>query len=277
MISAFVSLLAVGAAGLPAPVAIPLKPYIERLVTADLKVDGVPGRFIFDTGGGVTTLTPDFAAKVGCKPYGEISGFRMTGQRVRTTKCGVRTISTGGYRRSAETLSADLMSLLPPGSPPVDGVLALNAFSDGAVTLELNKRRLIVETPASLRQRTSRLKPGSIRVMREMGGMGLTAFARLPAATGDLWFLVDSGNMANILASPGALEQWGLDEAARKKAVEEKRAEVPLKVDGAPDAPPRVAIRDLIYDGALNEVFLRHYAVTLDLKQQKVWYGPTEE
>jgi hypothetical protein len=39
------------------------------MMTMRAKVRGHEGTFVFDTGGGVTYLSPDFAQTIGCKPW----------------------------------------------------------------------------------------------------------------------------------------------------------------------------------------------------------------
>jgi hypothetical protein len=264
---------------LAAPTAAPqvsarLSPYLARAVTIDATIDGHPARLMLDTGGSTTAITPQFAGKIGCNPYGELSGFRMRGERVRTKKCGERLVRLGRYAANVDVLEADFMRILPPDAPPIDGVLALNAFDGQAVTLDLTDARLVVETPASLEVRTAGLPVGRVRLMREMGGIGLTAFAKVAAEKGTLWFLLDSGNMAEVVVSPGALEQWGIPAQAAKSALSEPSVPANLRVDGAPSAPPKVSVRDIIYDGVLSERFLHEYDVTLDLKNGRAWYRP---
>ena len=78
-------LAAVWRAGVPAVV--PLSPWAGPLRSVTVTVDGTAHRFIFDTGGGTTMITPEVAASVGCTPYGRTIGFRMSGERVEFTYC----------------------------------------------------------------------------------------------------------------------------------------------------------------------------------------------
>jgi len=255
------------------PIAIAsLSPYVGRLVSIEATIGGHKGRFLLDTGGGVTALAPDFAKSIGCTPYGEVSGFRMTGERVRAPRCGAREIAIGKYRSTVDTWVIDLPALLPKGVPSIDGLIALDAFDGQVITLDLGDRQLIIESPQSVAERTSGDKPAAIRLSREMGGMGLTAFASISAKTGELWFLIDSANLANVLASRGALAQWGFSPAEIDQALKSPQVEVPVAINGAANVARQVTARDLIYDGALNEEILFHFNVTMDLKQQRAWY-----
>ena len=48
--------------------AIPLEAYLAGQSAVRATVNGQPGLFLFDTGEGVTTISPAFAAKIGCSP-----------------------------------------------------------------------------------------------------------------------------------------------------------------------------------------------------------------
>lgn len=65
-----------------APAAIvPLAPYLVKLAVVHATVGGHEGTFLFDTGEGVSSITPQFAAQIGCRPWRQITGFQMGGNR----------------------------------------------------------------------------------------------------------------------------------------------------------------------------------------------------
>jgi hypothetical protein len=259
------------------PIVVPLSPLAGRAVAVEATVGGKRGRFLFDTGAGVTTLSPAFAASIGCKPYGETFGYRMTGERIAGQNCGEREVVLGAHKGVADTMVFDFTKIMPADFPAFDGFVGLDALDGEVVTIDLGDRQIIIETPQSLAARTRDMPAGRLRLNREMGGRGLTAFARVPATTGNLWFLVDSGNMANIFASRGALRQWGMDEGAIDAAMKEKTVAVPLKIDGAADAPPRVTAKDIIHDGVINEATIYAFNPTLDLKGGRAWWKIDEK
>jgi hypothetical protein len=67
--------------------AIPLEPYLRAQAVARAIVNGQSGTFLFDTGEGVSSFSPAFAEKTGCRPWGRISGFRMSGERLDNKHC----------------------------------------------------------------------------------------------------------------------------------------------------------------------------------------------
>ncbi len=54
-----------------------LDDYVAGLVTIDVTINGETMPFLFDTGGGATLVTPEFAAAIGCEPWGRWVGYRM--------------------------------------------------------------------------------------------------------------------------------------------------------------------------------------------------------
>ncbi|MEZ5995368.1 MAG: aspartyl protease family protein [Hyphomonadaceae bacterium] len=244
--------------------AIVLYPYAGQLKTIEVSIGGRPARLLFDTGAGVTALTPQFAAQIGCAPVGVITAFRMDGERVRFQRCPAPVhIEAGGLDVSADVAVFDLLSLLPPDLPPLDGVAGLDIFRGRAITLQADLSAIVVETPASLRRRTRGRAPARIRLSQEGGGAGVTAFAPAPSRIGDLWLLLDSGNLAGLRLHPSAAEALG------------GPGPVTLAVEGAApfEATPEI-VDDLIYDGVLDASFMRGYAITLDLGRARAWWTP---
>ena len=262
----------------PSPLAVaPLTPWVQRLHTVEVEIGGRKARMLFDSGGGVTMVTSAFAKTIGCEPYGQLTGFTMTGEQGKPRKCGTHSLRVGAHVARIELLAGGDEGA-PPGAAPIDGILSLNAFEGQAITIDLGDRQLIVESPASLAARTAGKTGGDIRLMREMGGLGLSAFQRIPGPKGDLWFLVDSNNQARTRMSPAALGEWSIDAAAIAAGLADSVKTIPVALaipgqHGTPeDGPVQVAPKDIIYDGVLNERLVFWHNVTLDLAQLKSWY-----
>src|SRR3546814_5637310 len=74
-----------------------LEPY-RRTVAVRVEANGVPGLLAFDTAGGHTIVSPEFAAAAGCAPWGGLGGFTMTGKRLDMPRCDDIEFSAGGHR-----------------------------------------------------------------------------------------------------------------------------------------------------------------------------------
>ena len=169
--------LSVSAVG-PAPLASsPAKPALiidliphpggTEMMTLHATVHGHEGNFIFDTGGGLSYISPAFAQTIGCKPWGQITGFTLTAQRLDMPRCDGLAFEIEGQSFGAPTSGVfDIMKFMPANVPRIDGSIGLDVFDGRAVTLSLAKRKLIVESASSLRERTKIGKEVPIRLVR---------------------------------------------------------------------------------------------------------------
>lgn len=251
-----------------APVVVELVPYASRLVTVRAIAGIDTLRLLFDTGGGRTLLAPDVAHRLGCIPSGHVMGFRMTGERVEFTQCPGATLTIGQLSvRHAPIGVFDLMALLPAGLPRLDGVLSLETFAGQTITLNLLCRRLIVESPASARERTRGMRPIAMRIATGPSGAELTAFLRVDATPIPLWLEFDSGNLGYVLLSPESARALGMGTiTGRDSAITTQ-----LAVSGLEARSTRAGVSDLIHDGALSAEFISQGEFTLDLASGMAW------
>lgn len=271
---ALVAGCATGGRDVGEPLVIALSPYVGRLVTVEADAGSGPAPVLFDTGAGVTALTPESASRAVCTPFGRLVGWRMSGERVEFQRCGVRTLRIDDYETAHEVYVFDLAAVLPKELPPLDGILSIASFANRPFTLDLADRILTLETPQSLRERTASATPVAMRLLRGPGGDDLTVLVRVEAETGDLWFLLDSGNLDVIAVSAHALKQMGvsLDDEAARSGKEPFALSFVLDGIGPVEAPARAS--DIIYDGALSEDVMRRYAITFDLANARLWFAP---
>jgi hypothetical protein len=245
---------------------IPLRPYIGPLKSVSVTVEGSALPFILDTGGGFTMLTPDVAKSIGRVPFGRLTGFRHSGERIDTQRCGNVTVRLGSVDISSEVAVFDLMAVLKQYGdlPVVGGLLSLNSFEKTPVTLDYAAQKLVIESPSTLKRRVKDMKPLSIRLSRQAGGAALDVFVEVAAKVGNVWLELDSGNNGPMMLSKHAMEQLGLDPG-------QKAQPVTLDVIGLGPFRSEAAAADLIYDGLLNVDFFNDAVVTLDLASGKAW------
>jgi len=247
-----------------------LERYAGRLRTVQVAVGGADRRFLLDTGGGITLLAPATAREAGCVPWGRLTGFRMSGERMDFPACGPVPLELAGTGLVPEAAVLDFARILPPGLPPLAGLVSLQTFGSRAVTLDLGGGRLWIETAASLAERTRGMAPLPARPQLDMGGAGVDLFVAVDGRRGRLWFLVDSGNLDEVLLAPHALE-----EVAAGETLEALRAgrtvEVDLRLAGLGQARVEARERDVIYDGVLNAAFLERVVLAVDLGPVRAW------
>ncbi len=260
---AFSAALACSRAADDGSVAVPLEPYVGRLVTVSATLERERLTLLLDTGGGQTLITPLAAARIGCVPGGGSVGFRMTGERVAFEQCGPSVLEVGGRRFARPALAVwDVAALLPKNLPPLDGVLALDTFGSQPFTLELEAKRLTLESSRSLERRVAAMTPVQARVATGLSGADLTVFVR-GAIDRPGWFLLDSGNLDLTLVAPHMVQ--------KRVAVPSRLESAALSVDGLPTNRLPVGVREIIYDGVLSEAFLRQWTWTFRLASGQLW------
>jgi hypothetical protein len=255
----------------PAPVAvIPLAPYAGGpQLTLTVRSHGHDAVMLFDTGGGITVVTPQFAQALGCKPWGQITGFRMRGDRTDTPRCDDAVLQVGGLRVTAPSAGVfDFAKVLPKDAPPLDGALAMDAFAGKTITLDPTRRRLFVESPASLKARLRGAIEVPVRFTRDAEGLALTAMVAVPTPQGRLWMELDSGSDGDVIVGRHAAAALGLDPGSAKAQ--------PFTLTLAEGAKVHTTaiVRDLIMDGNIGAPVLKTWVITLDLAHQRLWLTP---
>ncbi|WNG33357.1 hypothetical protein F0U61_06785 [Archangium violaceum] len=268
----------------PHPLALPLQAYLGRLKTIQVRIGTDSYRFLFDTAGGETLITPEVATRVGCKPSGRTVEFRMTGERVEFQQCTGLVLDFEGLKVPHPTIGVfDLMALLPEGVPPLAGVVSLKSFASQTLTLDLKGEVLIVESEASARERIRDMQPLQVRLSTGTSGSALVVFVAAQAHPAPLWLEFDSGNLDRVLLAPHAARLLGLelrDEhlTSQPEALPTQRRwnlpAAPLTLVGqAPESLP-IGVQELIYDGVLNASFMEGRVFTLELPRGRMWSTP---
>lgn len=248
------------------PVTIPLEPYLGVLWSFQGEVDGKQRRFLLDTAGGITVIAQPFADAIGCKPWGRVTGFRMRGDRVDLPRCDDVALKAAGLPLTAPTAGViDFSTLLPKDAPPLDGSVALDAFAGRAVTLDLAGRRLIVETPDSLKVRAAQGVEVPVRFSREATGLALTPFVAAPTPKGRIWLELDCGSTGALVIGKHVAALVGLDPAVQKGQ------SVDMTLVGGPKISGKVLVEDMILDGNIGVPALQQWVVTLDLANERAW------
>lgn len=231
-----------------------LWPYFRDLRTVQVQVGTDTLRFLFDTGAGITALTPDAAARIGCAPRGRDVGHRMSGEPVTFQRCDTATLRWAGGESHLSPIGVfDLASVLPPELPRLDGALGLDAFRGRLVVLDwpANRIRVDGELPPGVPAPTLRPATGE-------SGRSFSVFVRSTAARGEAWLLLDSGNLRGLLLAPHVLDDSLVDVASA--------TEVWLGLDSLRSHRLPFTRAELILDGAIGTDFLQRGPLILDLR-----------
>lgn len=242
-----------------------LEPY-RKTVALRAQIGDQKGLFTFDTAGGISLMSPAFAAKTGCKPWGRLSGHRMMGDRLDMPRCDDLRLRLGEdvYRLPVAGV-LDIASLLAKDAAPVDGSIALDAFAGRAITIDFPGMRLIVESPDSLRERTALARSLPVSLSRELQGRALAASVGVPTRDGLAWMELDSGNGGTILVAKPYAAMFGLDPEEKGPQTADFPVSGSLRAQGVAFAP------DMILDGNLGMPFLKDKVITLDLAAGALW------
>lgn len=239
-----------GGRELAAPELLALEPFMNTdLRTVKVAAGGRTWRFLFDTGGGVTVVSPQVAQLVGCRPAGRLTAHRMSGERLDAPRCDSVPLALGGVALSPDAIVMDLAALMPPEWEHIDGLVSLQTIEALPFTLSLAENRLVLETRASLEARVAAgMQPVPFRVARPAGGAAVDVFVRVGAEP-PLWMILDSGNIDRVVLAPHAAKQLGSE-----------------TFEGLP-----VRELDILYDGNLGAEYLKTRVVSVDLAGGQMW------
>ena len=225
--------------------------------------------FYFDSGGGISAISPTLAKEIGCYPLGEMTAYNAGGMKFKVKRCEDVALNLGGFAVKRDVAVFDPMEFFPNAKGQIDGSIALDAFDNQTLTIDLAGNRLIIETEKSLTKRTQKMNLLTARLSRETGGATLDIFIAAATPNGKIWMLVDTGNTNKMLFTASAQKQLGInfDSANGEKII--KPVKLNLLNLGELEMDSRD--RDMIYDGMLNYDLIAKMILTADFKTGKIW------
>jgi hypothetical protein len=256
------------AAAATQPIVLTMEPW-RRSVAVRVEVGGKERLFQFDTGGGVSFITPALAKELGCEKGARLVGFRMTGDKLDTPRCdNVPVVISGqqfnipaaGIYDTGELTAKDAAN-------SIDGLIALDIFAGRIVTLDFAGGRIIIETPQSALERERHAIALPARLGSELSGRTTDVYVDVPSAVGTLAFQLDSGNGGTILVGKPYARTLGFDP---DKGPQRGKFDVGQGIT----AEGLIFPADITLDGNLGMPFLKNYLVTIDLERGRVWLAP---
>lgn len=248
---------------------IPLHKEAGDALSVEGSIKGQHGTFLFDSGWGLSAVTPGMADRIGCHPWGQVTGFRAIGERITMAQCQPATVMLGNRAFPLPTLAVvDVQHFMSPGSPTYAGGIGLDAFAGRVVTLRSLAEKIVLETPATLKVRIAHARAIPIRLVRDVEGAALTVNAGIQTPRGMLWMEMDTGNTGPTLVGRHAAALVGLNSG------DEDVQELTMPLVPGVVVHGRVRVRDLIMDGDIGRDFLNQWDLTLDLAHEKGWLTP---
>ena len=86
---------------------------------------------------------------------GNITGFRMTGERMDVPRCDNVEFDFSGRRYTAPTSMVFDLGKLDPATAKLDGVVGLDLFAGKTITIQFASRKVVIETEQSAAGRVS--------------------------------------------------------------------------------------------------------------------------
>ena len=256
----------------PSPLVVKLEPYAGTQSIVHATIAGHPGTFLFDTGEGITMISPSLAQAIDCKPWGAVTGFRMSGERLDAPHCDNLSVGFGARTfRAPAVIIFDIMAFMDKAQPPLDGVIGLDVFAGQAVTIE-PAQALTIETTKSLAERRKNGTEIPIRMVRDAEGLSLTANAGVPTPSGLAWMELDTGNVGTIAVAKHIAPLLNLSLDQKEPQSAKIRIVDGIVVEGSVYIPP-----SSIMDGNIGVQFLKNWSMTLDLKDGRAWLAPAKK
>lgn len=261
----------------------------QSWVRVPATVGAVHVRLMFDTGGGVTVLSRSLCRRVRCTPDGTYSGQRMSGQTIHLQMVRVPSITIAGHRvEQARVAVMDTRSLLHPDLG-VEGVAALDLFTDQPFTIDHGSHLFALEDAASLAARRKAGTVAHVRVERD----GPSAVVYLPfelsaggprveaeVDTGSRDLILDQRFMSTLGIAPdgaGVKRVEGRDQTGAAYVRFFSKLPRAIDVPGEPAlsvaAGSTVMFQRIIHDGLVGHAFLSGYAVTFDIPRSSLVFA----
>jgi hypothetical protein len=254
-----------------ASVVIPLRPYLKFQTTIAATINGVRGVFLFDTGEGLTSISPAFAKKVACRPWGRVSGFTMSGERLDSQHCdGLDLVVQGETLRAPSVIIVDIMKFIGPDRPVLDGAVGLDVFAGKVITI-VPRKAIVIETQSTLVKRAARGREVPVRLVRDAEGLALAVDVAVPTSEGLAWMELDSGNGGSLVIANHIASLLGLPTDSGQPL------DVNFRLANGIEVMGKARTRDLIMDGNISAQFLNQWELTLELKVGRAWLSPAGE
>ncbi|MBC3539646.1 aspartyl protease family protein [Rufibacter sediminis] len=274
------------ASPLLAQTVIPLEIAPQGHILVKAKINGVEGNFILDTGGGLLVLTKSFASKVtGLRQQdGGFTGFRATGERLDVDLFTAAEFAMADYRQKDVTLS-----VLDANLGGIDGLISLPSFRNQPFTLDLENKKLYLETRQSLGKRKKAGKTIPLQ-LEDSRGQSLGMFAYFVVnGKRTLLLSIDSGAGNNVFRlNVSQMAPLGIDAADTTRVTKiEKASELNLDFKSliykaqlpllaAKDAPSVKVdnftaqfVEGLIYDGIMSLNWMGK-RITIDISHSEM-------
>lgn len=249
------------------PVTLPLNLINGKQFTVQATVAGAPRTFLFDTGEGLTMISPTLATDAKCQPWGNVVAFRMLGERLDTPRCDGVAFELGGQRFVAPTTIVYDLARIDSTMAGIGGAIGLDLFAQQTITIRFASRQVVIESATSAAQRIRQGTEVPIRLSRPSEGAALDVNIGVDTPRGRAWMELDSDNAGpTIFVAPSIAPLLGLRTDTREAQPVKLQMASGVVFTGKARVFP-----DMIMDGNIGMQFLGSRDLTLDLRQGRAW------
>jgi len=242
---------------------------LGKAPTINVQIGAKTYPFLFDSGGGITLISPSIAKEIGCTPFGKVTGFNAGGTRLDFKRCDNVELKMDDYSAKINAGVFEIMTLFGADTKEIGGIVSLQTFENRVLTIDLSGNKLIVENEKSFAERIKDMKPLESRIGSQGGGAVIDIFVAANTPKGKIWMEFDTGNFSTLQFAPHAQEMLGINFDAPNRAKMSKPVKLDIVGLGEIEAAGRE--RDMIYDGMLNYETISKMVVTIDLKTGEMW------
>ncbi len=260
---------------------------VGHFVRLPATANGLPARFLLDSGIGLTIVSTDLAERLGLALTGDShTGYRMSGQEVCAPLATMPLLEVAGHHVADSVVGVfDLGSTDGPGG--FDGILGLDVLRH--VVVEVNPATMTVEVNPD---RPMPAEAAVVPVRVEEDGPSVALFARLRLPSGTVAEVeVDTGSGCLILDARfmhdcGVVEGDGTDTVVGTDETDHQfvrhfadvQGEVTLlrEPDSVQDRP-RAMFQDIRHDGLLGSEFLSRWVHRFDVGSRRILLASLDE
>lgn len=245
-------------------VSLPFTTNPDGLMMVPAKVGGtIPIKVIFDTGAGLDALAPSLIQKVGGKPAGQFTGFRMTGERLDIPLFIIPELSIGPMvKKDALVGGWDVLDKWQ-----LDGIMSLNSFRRQPVTFDFVNNALIFETSRTLARLRAAGKLSPLQ-FHDQRGIALDIFAEFLVGSERAQCEIDTGSPSASVTTR-FIPSLGVEVAEDERHKGTYKGVVSkISLAAAPEVTlvgARVSFSNIIYDCVVGVDFWSARMLTIDV------------
>lgn len=256
---------------------------VGHFVRLPATANGLPSRFLLDSGIGLTIVSSDLAERLGLVLTGDShTGHRMSGQEVRAPLAMMPLLEVAGHQIADSVVG--VFDLGPTDGPDgFDGILGLDLLRH--VVVEVNPKTMTVEVNPGLSM-PAEATVVPVRVEEDGPSVALFARLQLPSGqgaevevdTGSGCLILDERFMSDCGVVEGAGTETidGTDETGHRFVRHFADVQGEVRLLGEPDTTqdcPRAMFQDIRHDGLLGSDFLNRWVHRFDVRNQRILLG----